>query len=52
MQLCARSFRSGHTVKSVTESFQMSKDAGYKIVAHMMPGAPLASLDLKGRATY
>jgi histone acetyltransferase (RNA polymerase elongator complex component) len=26
----------------------MSKDAGYKIVAHMMPGAPLASLDLQG----
>lgn len=27
----------GHTVKSVTESFHMAKDAGYKIVAHMMP---------------
>ncbi len=30
----------GHNYKDVTESFQISKDAGYKIVAHMMPGLP------------
>jgi len=30
----------GHTFNDVTESFQISKDAGYKIVAHMMPGLP------------
>ena len=30
----------GHDYKDVTESFQISKDAGYKIVAHMMPGLP------------
>lgn len=30
----------GHTYSDVTESFQVSKDAGYKIVAHMMPGLP------------
>ncbi|MDE1829470.1 MAG: tRNA uridine(34) 5-carboxymethylaminomethyl modification radical SAM/GNAT enzyme Elp3 [Thaumarchaeota archaeon] len=30
----------GHTYQDVVESFQMSKDAGYKIVAHMMPGLP------------
>ncbi|MDE1726473.1 MAG: tRNA uridine(34) 5-carboxymethylaminomethyl modification radical SAM/GNAT enzyme Elp3 [Thaumarchaeota archaeon] len=30
----------GHTFKDVVESFQISKDAGYKIVAHMMPGLP------------
>jgi len=30
----------GHTYSDVTESFQISKDAGYKIVAHMMPGLP------------
>jgi elongator complex protein 3 len=30
----------GHTFEDVVESFQMSKDAGYKIVAHMMPGLP------------
>jgi elongator complex protein 3 len=30
----------GHTYSDVTESFQVSKDSGYKIVAHMMPGLP------------
>lgn len=30
----------GHTFEDVVESFQISKDAGYKIVAHMMPGLP------------
>ena len=30
----------GHTFEDVIESFQISKDAGYKIVAHMMPGLP------------
>ena len=30
----------GHSFKDVIESFQISKDAGYKIVAHMMPGLP------------
>jgi len=30
----------GHNYNDVTESFQVSKDAGYKIVAHMMPGLP------------
>lgn len=33
----------GHTYSDVTESFQLSKDAGYKIVAHMMPGLPTMS---------
>ena len=30
----------GHDYNDVLESFQMSKDSGYKIVAHMMPGLP------------
>lgn len=30
----------GHTYSDVVESFQIAKDAGYKIVAHMMPGLP------------
>lgn len=30
----------GHTFQDVVESFQISKDSGYKIVAHMMPGLP------------
>ena len=30
----------GHNYNDVVESFQISKDAGYKLVAHMMPGLP------------
>ncbi len=30
----------GHTYADVVDSFQIAKDAGYKIVAHMMPGLP------------
>lgn len=36
----ARDTNRGHTVRAVCESFQMSKDAGYKVVAHMMPNLP------------
>jgi len=36
----ARDTNRGHTVKAVCESFAMSKDAGYKVVAHMMPNLP------------
>ena len=27
-------------MRAVSESFQMSKDAGFKVVAHMMPDLP------------
>ncbi len=30
----------GHNLTDVVESFQIAKDSGYKIVAHMMPGLP------------
>ena len=30
----------GHNYSDVVESFQISRDAGYKLVAHMMPGLP------------
>ena len=30
----------GHNVDDVYQSFQIAKDSGYKIVAHMMPGLP------------
>jgi len=30
----------GHTVRAVSESFQYSKDAGFKVVTHMMPDLP------------
>jgi elongator complex protein 3 len=35
----------GHTYNDVVESFQIAKDAGYKIVAHMMPGLPTITPD-------
>jgi elongator complex protein 3 len=33
----------GHNLCDVIESFQIARDAGYKIVAHMMPGLPTGS---------
>ena len=33
----------GHDLQQVISSFQIAKDAGYKIVAHMMPGLPTMS---------
>jgi len=35
----------GHTVKDVIEAFQLARDAGLKIVAHMMPGLPGSTFD-------
>lgn len=35
-----RAVNRGHDYNDVTESFQIAKDAGYKIAAHMMPGLP------------
>ena len=32
-------------MRAVTESFQMGKDAGFKIVAHMMPDLPNVGLE-------
>ncbi|KAK4296891.1 hypothetical protein Pmani_020300 [Petrolisthes manimaculis] len=36
----ARDTNRGHTVRSVSESFHYSKDAGFKVVSHMMPDLP------------
>lgn len=36
----ARDTNRGHTVRAVCESFSMSKDAGFKVIAHMMPDLP------------
>ena len=33
----------GHDLNDVIDSFQIAKDSGYKIVAHMMPGLPTMS---------
>ena len=35
----------GHDYNDVIDSFQISKDSGYKIVAHMMPGLPTLTPD-------
>lgn len=36
----ARDTNRGHTVRAVSESFNLAKDAGFKVVAHMMPDLP------------
>ncbi|XP_031571447.1 elongator complex protein 3 [Actinia tenebrosa] len=41
----ARDTNRGHTVRAVCESFQFSKDAGFKVVAHMMPDLPNVGLE-------
>jgi elongator complex protein 3 len=35
----------GHSLEDVRQSFQIAKDSGYKIVAHMMPGLPNSSVE-------
>lgn len=40
-----RTVNRGHTFGDVAESFQAARDAGLKIVAHMMPGLPTATPD-------
>lgn len=35
----------GHTVKAVCETFHLAKDAGYKVVVHMMPNLPNVDLE-------
>ncbi|XP_068903991.1 elongator complex protein 3 [Tenebrio molitor] len=41
----ARDTNRGHTVKAVCETFNLAKDAGYKVVAHMMPDLPNVDLE-------
>ncbi|MEQ2181140.1 Elongator subunit [Goodea atripinnis] len=38
-------FFRGHTVRAVCESFQLAKDAGFKVVAHMMPDLPNVGME-------
>ncbi|CAG8652509.1 17356_t:CDS:2, partial [Dentiscutata heterogama] len=40
----ARDTNRGHTVKAVTETFQLAKDTGFKVVSHMMPDLPNVGL--------
>ena len=50
----ARDTNRGHTVRAVCESFQLAKDCGFKVVAHMMPDLPNVGLerDLFGFREY
>lgn len=41
----ARDTNRGHTVRAVSESFQLAKDAGFKVIAHMMPNLPNVDLE-------
>lgn len=41
----ARDTNRGHTVHAVCESFQLSKDAGFKVIAHMMPDLPNVDIE-------
>lgn len=41
----ARDTNRGHTVEAVCESFHLSKDAGFKVVTHMMPDLPNVGLE-------
>ncbi|PWN28409.1 histone acetyltransferase ELP3 [Jaminaea rosea] len=36
----ARDTNRGHTVKATCETFELAKEAGYKVVTHMMPDLP------------
>uniref|UniRef100_A0A0K3CKV5 Elongator complex protein 3 n=1 Tax=Rhodotorula toruloides TaxID=5286 RepID=A0A0K3CKV5_RHOTO len=36
----ARDTNRGHTVRATCEAFQLAKDAGFKVVSHMMPDLP------------
>lgn len=41
----ARDTNRGHTVRAVCESFHQSKDAGFKVVSHLMPDLPNVDLE-------
>uniref|UniRef100_H2YDD4 Elongator complex protein 3 n=1 Tax=Ciona savignyi TaxID=51511 RepID=H2YDD4_CIOSA len=41
----ARDTNRGHTVRAVSESFQIAKDCGFKVVTHMMPNLPNVPLE-------
>ncbi|KAK6382718.1 Elongator subunit [Exophiala oligosperma] len=41
----ARDSNRGHTVAAVVESFKFCKDAGFKVVSHMMPDLPNVGME-------
>lgn len=41
----ARDTNRGHTVAAVAETFKLAKDAGFKVVSHMMPDLPNVGME-------
>eukprot|EP01100_Stratorugosa_tubuloviscum_P007605 TRINITY_DN3149_c0_g1_i1.p1 TRINITY_DN3149_c0_g1~~TRINITY_DN3149_c0_g1_i1.p1 ORF type:complete len:550 (+),score=248.71 TRINITY_DN3149_c0_g1_i1:88-1737(+) len=41
----ARDTNRGHTVKAVVECFHLAKDAGFKVVSHLMPDLPNVGME-------
>lgn len=41
----ARDTNRGHTVAAVAETFSLAKDAGFKVVSHMMPDLPNVGME-------
>ncbi|KAH0160493.1 histone acetyltransferase, partial [Aureobasidium melanogenum] len=41
----ARDTNRGHTVAAVAETFELAKDAGFKVVSHMMPDLPNVGME-------
>ena len=41
----ARDSNRGHTVKAVADTFCLAKDAGFKVVSHMMPDLPNVGME-------
>ena len=41
----ARDTNRGHTVAAVAKTFCLSKDAGFKVVSHMMPDLPNVGME-------
>lgn len=41
----ARDTNRGHTVAAVAETFRLAKDAGFKVVSHMMPDLPNVGME-------
>lgn len=44
-EVAYRASNRGHTYADVAAAFRASRDAGYKVAAHMMPGLPTATPD-------
>ena len=48
----ARDTNRGHTVKATCESFQLAKDAGYKVVSHMMVNLNVSKRSIAAESSH